>query len=54
MTEKEEIKKEIEKLKKDLSDYLKLVPLLGVSKEEQERVVNQFLDDISKRLKRIK
>ena len=46
MTEKESLEKEIEKLKADLKDYLRLVPLLGVSEKEKERVTNQFLDDI--------
>ena len=54
MEEKEDLEREIEKLKKDLSDYLNLVPVLGVSQKEQERTINQYLDDILNRQERIK
>jgi len=54
MEENEIIEKEIEKLKKDLADYLKVSPILAVSEKEKERVVNQFLDDILKRKKQLK
>jgi len=52
--EKENIEKEIEDLKKNLGDYLILHPYLGVSEEEKERVINQYLDDILERKKRLK
>jgi hypothetical protein len=54
MTEKEELENEIEKLKKNLSDYLKISPLLDVSEKEKERVTNRFLDDILNRKNRLK
>lgn len=57
MENKENLEKEIEKLKKDLQDYLEIFPILGVSEKEKERVINQFLDDIlirEKKLKKIK
>lgn len=53
MTEKEILLNEIEKLKKDLADYIKIAPLLEVSEKEKERVTNQFLDDILNRQKRL-
>lgn len=55
MTEKEkqELEREIEKLKKDLGDYLKIYPILGVTEKEKERVINQHLDDILKRRKKL-
>ncbi|WP_300814498.1 hypothetical protein [uncultured Bacteroides sp.] len=49
--EKEEIKKAIEKKKKDISDYLEIVKLLTVTKEEQERQLNIMLDDLAKLMK---
>ena len=48
--EKQELEEEIEKLKKDLDAY----PILGVTEKEKERVINQHLDDILKRRKRLK
>lgn len=44
----EELEKEIEKKKKDISDYLAIVKLLNVTKEEKERQLNIMLDDLSK------
>lgn len=52
--EKEELQKEIEKLKGELSDYLQIFPILGVSDKEKERVINQYLDDISIRKEKLK
>ena len=51
--EKEDLEKEIEKLKKNLSDYLRINYLLDVSEEEKGMVINQFLDDILSRKKRL-
>jgi len=53
MTEKEEIEKRIEQLKFDLKIYLKVFPLLGLPDNEKDRVVNQMLEDLSKRLKEL-
>jgi hypothetical protein len=52
--EKKELEREIEKLKKDLHDYLEIFPFLGTSKKERERVINQYLDDILNRQERLK
>jgi len=51
--EKQDLEKEIEKLKKDLSDYLKAFPFLRLPETEKERVINQYLDDILERKKRL-
>jgi len=42
MDEKVFLEQEIERLKKGLSDYLKIAPLLEVTEKEKERVTNQF------------
>ena len=59
MTEEErntimELKEEIKKLETDLASYLKIMPILEVSDEDSERVINFFLDDINIRKKKIK
>ncbi len=54
MQEREEIEKRIEQKKKDLTAYLKVFPLLGLSEKERERVTNQLLDDISRDLEKLK
>lgn len=52
--EKQELEREIEKLKKDLREYLEVFPLLGVPEKEKARVINQYLDDILNRQERLK
>jgi len=51
--ENEFLERKIEELKKNLADYLSVVPFLDVSKKEKERVINQFLDDILERQKKL-
>jgi len=51
--EKQKLEREIEKLKRDLDDYLRIFPILGVTEKEKERVINQYLDDILYRTKKI-
>ena len=53
MDEENIIREEIRKLEKDLADYLEILPVLGVSEKESERVVNFMLDDINIRLKKL-
>lgn len=48
---KEEIEQAIEKKKRDISDYLRIVQLLNVTKEERERQLNLMLDDLAKLMK---
>jgi len=52
--EKEELEREIIKLKKDLGHYLNLYSDLGISEKEKNRVVDQYLDDILKRKEKLK
>ena len=52
--EKEEQEKEIEKKKRQLADYVRIAPVLGISPEERERQVNLMLDDLAKLLKQKK
>ena len=54
MEEKEDLEREIEKLKSNLDAYLKIYPMLKVSESEKERVINQFLDDILSRREKLK
>ena len=52
--EKEEQEKEIEKKKRQLADYVRIAPALGISPEDRERQVNLMLDDLAKLLKQKK
>ena len=51
--EKKDLEREIKALEQGLSDYLRIFPILGVSEKEKERVINQYLDDINHRKKRV-
>ena len=51
--EKQELERAIEKLKKDLDDYLRIFPILEVTEKEKERVIDRYLDDILNRKKRL-
>ena len=53
MDEREILRDEIKKLENDLSDYLRVSPILGVSEKEAERVFNFMLDDINIRKKKL-
>ena len=48
--DREELEKEIEKKKRLIADYIRIAPILEISSEEQERQVNQMLDDLAKLL----
>jgi len=52
--DKEELEREIIKLKRDLGDYLNLYSDLEISEKEKNRVIDQYLDDILKRKERLK
>jgi len=52
--EKAELEKELDKLKKKLSDYLRIFPFLGVDEKEKERVIDLFLDDISEKQEKLR
>ena len=48
----EDLEKEIERLKQKIADYQRLVPLLKISAEEEERQINIMLDDLVKLIKK--
>lgn len=50
----EELEKEIEKKKRQLADYVRIAPALGISPGERERQINLMLDDLNKLLKQRK
>lgn len=52
ITEKK-MKDRLEKIKKDLSDYIKIARDLNFPKEEQERHIDMMLDDINKLKKKL-
>jgi hypothetical protein len=52
--EKQALEREIEKLKMDLNDYMRVYPYLDVKEKEMNRVINQYLDDILNRQERLK
>ena len=54
MDEEKILKNEIEKLEKNLKDYLKILPVLNVSDKDSERTIDIMLDDINIRRKRLK
>lgn len=47
------MKDRLEKIKKDLSDYIKIARDLNFPKEEQERHIDMMLDDINKLKKKL-
>jgi hypothetical protein len=49
----DEIKKEIESLKKEMSDYLKLSSLIAQDKETKQKRIDIYLDDLSKLIKKL-
>ncbi|WP_203558504.1 hypothetical protein [Bacteroides sp. 519] len=50
---KEEILKEIEKVKTNISDYSRLADVIGATTEEKDRQINLMLEDLSKLLKEL-
>ena len=51
---KTEAEERVEKIKKLMTDYTRLAPLIGISQKDQERTIEIFLDDLSKALKALK
>ena len=51
---KNETKERIERLKKELSDYLEIAPRIGIDPEEVKKRVDMYLDDLSRELKKQK
>ena len=54
MDEVKSLKDEIQRLEKNLKDYLELLPILDVSEKDAERVIDFMLDDINIRKKKLK
>ena len=52
--EKRELEQEIEKIKKMISDYLRVSPILGKTEDEINRTIDFYLDDILYRQKKLK
>ena len=50
-SEKKEIENQIEKLKKDFQDYLKIIHKMGVEQRVIDKRTDIFLDDLSRLLK---
>ena len=52
-SEKKDIENQIEKLKKDLQDYLKIIHKIGVEQSVIDKRTDIFLDDLSRLLKEL-
>ena len=52
-SEKKEIENQIEKLKKDFQDYLKIIHKMGVEQRVIDKRTDIFLDDLSRLLKEL-
>jgi hypothetical protein len=48
---KNEIQERIERLKKEIRDYLKIASLIGIDEKTIQNRINIYLDDLSKLLK---
>ena len=48
------IKEEIRRLENNLRKYMEILPILDVSDKHTERVINNILDDINVRKKKLK
>lgn len=49
-----ELEEEIERLKKKISDYLRIAPVIGIDKKEMERQTDIMLGDLSELMKKRK
>ena len=47
----EDLEERIERQKKKISDYLRIAPVIGISKEDMERQTDLMLKDLSKLMK---
>jgi len=53
MNDNSEVKKRIERLKKEMEDYIKLAPLIELSDATKSKRIDMYLDDLSKLLKQL-
>jgi hypothetical protein len=51
--EKNEVKREIERLKREMRDYLNLSKLIGIDEKTIEKRVNIYLEDLSKLMRKL-
>ena len=49
-----ELESLIERKKRELDDYIKLAPYLGISEKERDKMVDELLKDLSKLIKKRK
>lgn len=47
----EDLEERIERQKKKISDYLRIAPVIGISKKDMDRQVDLMLEDLSKLVK---
>lgn len=47
----EDLEERIERQKKKISDYLRIAPVIGISKKDMNRQVDLMLEDLSKLVK---
>lgn len=50
----DELEKEIERKKKQISDYLRIAPKIGIDKETIEKQTDLMLEDLSKLIEKRK
>ncbi|MCL2651613.1 MAG: hypothetical protein FWD60_11405 [Candidatus Azobacteroides sp.] len=51
---KKEAEERVEKIKKMIADYIRLVPFFEIDEKTQRKTIDMFLDDLSKALKKQK
>lgn len=49
-----ELENLIERKKRELNDYIKIAPYLGISEKERDKMVDSMLEDLSKLMKKRK
>ncbi|MDR2042734.1 MAG: hypothetical protein LBP98_10570 [Tannerella sp.] len=53
MNGKDEVKKEIERLKKEMNDYLKISSIIRLDEKVKQKRIDFYLDDLSKLIKKL-
>lgn len=52
--ENKDVREHLERIKRELRDYLELSDFLKIDKETKEKTVNMYLENISKLIKKLK
>lgn len=47
----EDLEERIERQKKKISDYLRIAPVIGISKKDMDKQIDLMLEDLSKLIK---